>query len=328
MAHVRLKANRPLGARVAPCGIPPRLRWIRVALRLPLLVAAGCVILGCGEEANGTPQTQSSRILPGMTPTPTTNADASPPAVPYAATTPMTMARARASWPHDTTAYTQGLLLDRGRLLESTGGEGHSDVRETTVASGRVVRRTPLPSAAFGEGIAVAAGRVYQLTWKGGRGYTYDPRTLARVDSFTYAGEGWGLATVDSLLYMSDGSSSLRIIDPHGFRELRRVQVREGDKPVWMLNELELVGDELWANIYEKDLIARIVPATGEIVGWIDLGELLTASERADVSRRGGVANGIAFDPSRRVAFVTGKLWPRVFELDLRDLEKIAPHAH
>jgi glutaminyl-peptide cyclotransferase len=257
-----------------------------------------------------------------MLPTRTTNADASPPAVPFVATTPKTMAHARASWPHDTTAYTQGLLLHGEHLLESTGGEGHSDIREVARGSGRVIKRTPLPSSAFGEGIAVAVDRVYQLTWKSGRGYIYDLPALARIDSFTYAGEGWGLATVGSSIYMSDGSSTIRGVDPHGFRELRRVQVREGDKPVWMLNELELVGDELWANIYATDLIARILPSTGQIVGWIDLSQLLTTNERADVKRRGGVANGIAYDPSRRVVLVTGKLWPRVFELDLRDLPR------
>jgi glutaminyl-peptide cyclotransferase len=267
-----------------------------------------------------------------MLPAARTNADATPPAVPFAATTPMTMAHARASWPHDTTAYTQGLLLDREQLLESTGGEGRSDIREVARRTGRVIRRTPLPSTVFGEGIAVAADRVYQLTWKGGRGYAYDPRTLARRDSFTYVGEGWGLAAAGgaggSLLYMSDGSSAIRIVDPAGFRELRRVEVREGDKPVWMLNELELVGDELWANVYQTDLIARILPSTGQIVGWVDLSELLTAKERADVVRRGGVANGIAFDPARKVVLVTGKLWPRVFELDLRDMPKIASPVH
>jgi glutamine cyclotransferase len=263
-----------------------------------------------------------------MQPTATTNADASPPAVPLAATTPMTMAHARASWPHDTAAYTQGLLLDGDHLLESTGGDGHSDIREVMQGSGRVIKRRPLPSTAFGEGIAVAAKRVYQLTWQGGQGYAYDLRTLARIDSFTYVGEGWGLATVGSLLYMSDGSSAIRIVDPHGFRELRRMQVREGDKPVWMLNELELAGDELWANIYQTDLIARILPSTGQIVGWVDLSELLTAKERADVVRRGGVANGIAFDPSRKVVLVTGKYWPRVFELDLRDMPKVASRMH
>ena len=162
--------------------------------------------------------------------------------------------------------------------------------------------------------------RVYQLTWKGGHGFAYDPHSLAPTDSFSYEGEGWGLTTVGSLFYMSDGSSALRVVDPHGFREVKRITVREGDKAVWMLNALELVGDELWANIYQTDLIARIVPATGQVIGWIDLSGLLTPRERADVVRRGGVANGIAFDAPRRVVLVTGKLWPRVFELRLTDI--------
>jgi glutamine cyclotransferase len=291
------------------------------------LLAIGFTLLGCAGEPDDAARGHSPAILPGMLPSATTNADASPPGVPFSAATPRTMAHARARWPHDTAAYTQGLVLDGDRLLESTGGEGRSDLREVERASGRAIRRAPLPPVAFGEGIAIAGDRVYQLTWKGGRGYAYDRRTLARIDSFTYAGEGWGLAAAGSLLYMSDGSSTIRLIDPHGFRELRRVQVREGDRPVWMLNELELVGDELWANIYQTDLIARILPSTGQIVGWIDLSELLTAQERADVDRRGGVANGIAFDSSRRAVLVTGKLWPRLFELDLRDMPRVAPRA-
>jgi glutaminyl-peptide cyclotransferase len=291
-----------------------------------LLVGLSWLVLGCRGDADTADQ-RPRALIPGMLPASTTNADAAPPAVPFSPATPVTVARARASWPHDTAAYTQGLLFDGERLLESTGREGRSEIREVARESGRVIRHTPLPVTEFGEGIAIAAGHVYQLTWKGGRGYVYDRRTLARVGSFTYAGEGWGLATVGPRLYMSDGSSTLRIIDPVGFREVQRLQVREADKPVWMLNELELVGDELWANIYETNLVARIVPATGEIVGWIDLGALLTPGERADVERRGGVANGIAYDPSRRVALVTGKLWPRTFELDLRDLPKPAPRA-
>jgi glutaminyl-peptide cyclotransferase len=291
-------------------------------------MAAGCAMLGCGGEANDTANSRSPAILPGMLQSSTPNADASPPAVPFSATTPKTIAHARASWPHDTAAYTQGLLLEGQHLLESTGGEGHSDIREVARGSGRIVKRTRLPSTAFGEGIAVVADRAYQLTWKGGRGYIYDLPALARIDSFTYAGEGWGLATVGSLLFMSNGSSTIGIVDPHGFRQVKRLQVREGDKSVWMLNELELVGNELWANIYQTDFIARISPATGQIVGWIDLSELLTATERADVKRRGGVANGIAYDPSRKVVLVTGKLWPRVFELDLRDLPRVASPVH
>jgi glutamine cyclotransferase len=155
------------------------------------------------------------------------------------------------------------------------------------------------------------------LTWRGGRGHVYDGLTLAPIDRFTYRGEGWGLASDGRLLYMSDGSSRIRVIDPAGFRELRTFQVRERDSTVWMLNELEWVRGEVWANIYETDLIARIDPGTGHILGWIDVGKLLTASERDDVTRRGGVANGIAYDSAANRLFVTGKLWPRVYQITL-----------
>ncbi|MDB4913544.1 MAG: glutamine cyclotransferase [Gemmatimonadetes bacterium] len=284
-------------------------------------------MLGCGRGSERTVSEGSAAILPSMLPPASTNADAAPPRVPFSDKTPKVMARARASWPHDTAAYTQGLLFEGERLVESTGGEGRSELREVERRSGRVLSRSSLPNDVFGEGIAVAADRIFQLTWKGERGYEYDARSLARRDSFTYVGEGWGVASVGSQLYMSDGSSTLRIFDPHQFREVGRLEVREGEKAVWMLNELELVGDELWANIYQTDLIARISPSTGRIVGWVDLSRLLTARERADVERRGGVANGIAFDASRRVVLVTGKLWPRVFELDLRDVSVAATHA-
>ena len=290
-------------------------------------VVVGCAISSCSDASHEAARQEPPAILSSMRPATTTNADASPPAVPFNTSTPLTKAHARASWPHDTTAYTQGLLLDGARLIESTGGEGHSDIREAAKRSGHVINRTPLPSSAFGEGIAVFANRVYQLTWKGGHGFAYDLSTLAPVDSFSYEGEGWGLTTVGSLLYMSDGSSALRVVDPHGFREVRRIAVREGDRSVWMLNELELVGDELWANIYQTDLIARIVPTTGQVIGWIDLSGLLTPKERADVVRRGGVANGIAFDAQRQVVLVTGKLWPRVFELRLADIPRLVPPA-
>jgi glutamine cyclotransferase len=146
----------------------------------------------------------------------------------------------------------------------------------------------------------------------------YDAATLAPIDSFTYVGEGWGLATAGRTLYMSDGTSRLRVVDPTGFQQQRTIQIRERDSTVWMLNELELVRGELWANIYETDLIARIDTTTGHIVGWIDVGKLLTAKEREDVTRRGGVANGIAYDSASNRVFVTGKLWPRLFEIDVR----------
>ena len=291
---------------------------MRTITELPLILLVVCAAVGCGRDAPKAGEL-STTLLPSMLPAAASNADASPPGVPFTDSTPRVLARAQASWQHDTAAYTQGLLFQGERLLESTGREGRSELREVNQATGRVVKRASLPRDSFGEGIAVSGETLFQLTWKGGRGYAYDTRTLALSDSFTYAGEGWGLTSDGALLYMSDGSSTIRVIDPHGFREMRRVEIREGNKPVWMLNELEMVGDELWANIYETDMIARIAPSTGQIVGWIDLSHLLTTEERADVARRGGVANGIAFDSTRSVLLVTGKLWPRVFKLDLRD---------
>jgi glutaminyl-peptide cyclotransferase len=247
---------------------------------------------------------------------PSTNADARPPAIPFDTTTPRISARVIRSSPHDTAAYTQGLAIYRGRLLESTGRVGQSDVREVDTKTGSVRRRMALPPTEFGEGITVAGDRLYQLTWRGGRGHLYDPATLAPIDSFTYTGEGWGLATDGRVLYMSDGTSRIRVVDPAGFRELRTIQVRERDSTVWMLNELEWVRGELWANVYQTDLIARIDPASGRVIGWIDVGNLLTAAERQDVAKRGGVANGIAFDSASNRLFVTGKLWPRLFEIE------------
>ena len=282
-----------------------------------LVTVAVLCLAACGGDANDGGDNNPPALPPGMQPEPPTNADARPPAVPFDKTTPRISPHVIHSWPHDTAAYTQGLAISHGRLLESTGRLGQSDVREVDVTTGAVRRRVALPPTEFGEGIAVVGDRIYQLTWRGGRGHVYDANTLTPIDSFAYTGEGWGLATDGHMLYMSDGTSRIRVLDPTGFRELRTFQVREADSTVWMLNELEWVRGELWANIYQTDLIARIDPASGRVVGWIDVGNLLTVAERQDVAARGGVANGIAFDSVRNRLFLTGKLWPRLFEIDV-----------
>lgn len=244
------------------------------------------------------------------------NAQASIPAVPFSTRTPRWVARATRRWPHDSLAYTQGLVVRDGVLLESTGLEGHSDLRTVDRASGRMLQRALLPDSEFGEGIASIGDRVYQLTWQSGRGRVYDARTLAVVDSFTYDGEGWGLATDDTLLYLSDGTSGVRVIDPNGFRVVRRIHVTEAGQGVHMLNELEWVRGELWANVYETTFVARIDPATGHVVGWIDLAMLLPEARRDRLKDRGGVANGIAYDRAADRVLVTGKYWPYLFQLD------------
>ena len=299
-----------------------RLRGWRV--RTIGLMAALC-LTACDGDANDSSANRPPALPPGMQPPEQTNADARPPAVPFDTTTPRVSAHVIRSWPHDTAAYTQGLATYRGHLLESTGRLAQSDVREVDITTGAVHRRVALPATEFGEGIAVVGNRLYQLTWRGSRGHVYDANTLTLIDSFTYAGEGWGLATDGRMLYMSDGTSRIRVLDPTGFHELRTIQVREADSTVWMLNELEWVRGELWANVYQTDFIARIEPATGRVTGWINVGNLLTAAQRQDVARRGGVANGIAFDSVRNRLFLTGKLWPRLFEVAVASIHGDIP---
>jgi len=233
------------------------------------------------------------------------------------------MARAVDSWPHDPGAFTQGLVIHDGRLFESTGiagVDGQSDVREVVLDTGRPGRRTILPDEQFGEGLAALGGRLYQLTWLSEAGHVYDPATLTRVGGFRYAGEGWGLAADGRNLYMSNGTDRVRVVDPADFRVRRTIAVTEGGIPVPALNEVEWIRGELWANVLETDLIARIEPATGHVVGWVDLARLLTSAEQADVAARGGVANGIAFDSAGNRVLVTGKHWPRLFALELLEV--------
>jgi glutaminyl-peptide cyclotransferase len=278
------------------------------------LLAVGAFGASCGggdAEASG-----GTRILPAFLPQ-RDNADASPPRVPFSPATPRLVPRVVARLPHDTMAFTQGLLVHRGHLLESTGLEGRSSVREVDAATGRELRRTELPSDEIGEGIAVLDGRIYQLTWKAHRGLVYDARTFAPVDSFRYDGEGWGLATDGARLYLSDGTSTIRVIDPNGFRVVRTIPVTEAEEPVHMLNELEWVKGELWANVYWTGLVARIDPESGRVVGWIDLRRLLPEAESKRLDARGGVANGIAYDSSGAKVLVTGKYWPFVYQIDV-----------
>lgn len=277
--------------------------------RLVTMLALAAVA-ACGDDTTA----EGTVVLPpnpfGEQPEP---APGPPPAVPFAPTTPVYAAREVRSWPHDRQAFTQGLLVHDGTLYESTGLEGRSSVRQVALETGEVLRRTDTPAQYFGEGIAVVGDRLFQLTWKDERGFVYDARTLAVTDSFTYRGEGWALTTDDSLLYMSDGSSRLRVVDPDGFRELRTIAVTEAGRPVFYLNELEWVDGELWANVWMTQLIARIDPATGNVVGWIDLAGLLTPQEAASVD----VTNGIAWDRANDRVLVTGKYWPKLVEIGL-----------
>lgn len=279
---------------------------VRAAAALALAAVAAC---GDGDAtAEGT-----VALPPGMGQIPSEPAPGPPPAVPFSPQTPVYAAREVRSWPHDRQAFTQGLLVHDGTLYESTGLEGRSSVRQVRLETGEVLRRADTPARYFGEGIAIVGDRLYQLTWKDQKGFTYDARTLAVVDSFTYRGEGWSLTTDDSLLYMSDGSSRIRVVDPDGFREVRTIAVTEAGRPVFYLNELEWVDGEIWANVWMTHWIARIDPATGNVVGWVDLRGLLTPQEAAGVD----VTNGIAWDRANDRVLVTGKYWPKLVEIGL-----------
>jgi glutamine cyclotransferase len=216
-------------------------------------------------------------------------------------------------YPHDTRAFTQGLIYRDGVFFESTGLNGRSSVRRVRIETGEVLQERAVPTQYFAEGLTDWGEQLIQLSWKTNIGFVYDTATLALRRTFPYTGEGWGLTHDRSRLIMSDGSATLRFLDPTSFRETGRLLVRDGTRPVTELNELELVRDEIYANVWQTDRICRIDPRTGRVVGWIDLAGLLPPADRAAAD----VLNGIAYDRVGDRLFVTGKLWPRVFEIRL-----------
>ncbi len=216
--------------------------------------------------------------------------------------------------PHDTDAYTQGLLLHDGSLYESTGLLGRSQLRRLDPETGAVLASISLPADRFGEGLALLDDRLYQLTWKSRVGYVYDVSTLALLDSFAYDSEGWGLTTDGTSLILGDGSSTLRFLDLETFEVTREIVVRDGNSPLGALNELEYARGHLFANVYQSDWIVRIDPESGVVLEWIDLAGILPQKKRTPVT---DVLNGIAFVESTGNLLVTGKLWPTMFELQL-----------
>lgn len=221
-----------------------------------------------------------------------------------------------ARFPHDSLAYTQGLLWADGVLFESTGLYGHSDVRRVDLRSGRVLASRALSADRFGEGLALLKGRLYQLTWKDGVAYTYDAATLAPRDSFRYSGEGWGLATDGTSLIMSDGSDSLRVLSPETFQVQRVVHVHYQGAPLYQLNELEYVNGEVLANVYQSNWVLRIDPTTGDVREAIDFADLYPERPAS-----ADVMNGIALAPDGKQLLLTGKLWPVLFQVRLRSFQ-------
>jgi glutamine cyclotransferase len=215
------------------------------------------------------------------------------------------------TYPHDRQAYTQGLEYHEGMLYEGTGLYGRSSLRKVRLESGEVEQRIDIDQQFFGEGITVVGDEVFQLTWQNNVGFVYGLNDLRLRRRFTYRGEGWGLTNDGSEVYMSDGSSQIRVLDPSSMTERRRIDVVSNGARVDNLNELEFIEGEIWANVYQTDRIARISPTTGRVTGWIDLKGLLSPLFSQSVD----VLNGIAYDRRAKRIFVTGKLWPSLFEI-------------
>ncbi|MCY3668490.1 MAG: glutaminyl-peptide cyclotransferase [Gemmatimonadetes bacterium] len=219
------------------------------------------------------------------------------------------------SFPHDPDAYTQGLLYNNGFLYESTGQYGQSSLRKVELETGTVVQLHQLDDRFFAEGLALFGNRLLQLTWRANKGFAYRLDSFEQLAEFAYPTEGWGLTYDGELLVMSDGSATLYFRDPFTFAEVSRVAVAAQGRPVSQLNELEWIAGEVFANIWQTDTIARIDPTTGQVAGWIDLTGLLS-----DADRRGSnaeVLNGIAYDSKGERLFVTGKRWPKLYQIEL-----------
>jgi glutaminyl-peptide cyclotransferase len=230
-----------------------------------------------------------------------------------AATAPVFTYKVVRSFPHDPQAYTQGLIYRDGVLYEGTGLNGESSIRKVRLETGEVLQIRRLDGRYFGEGIAVVGSDLLQLTWQNEIGFVYDLGTFEPRRTFQYPGEGWGLTYDGKRLIMSDGSPVLRFLDASTLKETGRLSVRDGRHPVDELNELEVVKGEIYANVYQTNRIVRISPKTGEVTGWIDLTGLLSPRE----ARSAEVLNGIAYDAEKDRLFVTGKRWPKLFEIQM-----------
>ncbi|MFN2137111.1 MAG: glutaminyl-peptide cyclotransferase [Candidatus Promineifilaceae bacterium] len=218
------------------------------------------------------------------------------------------------AYPHDTSAFTQGLVVDEdpSLLLEGTGGD--SSLRRVLLQTGTVRQEVTLPDIYFGEGITLFNDKIFQLTWRSEKGFIYDAEDLVLMGEFSYPHEGWGLTHDGEFLIVSDGTNVIRFWDPLTFEEVRRIEVRSHEGAIDQLNELEFVNGEIWANVWHSDLIARISPDDGRVLGWIDLSGLMDA---AVLSSGQAVLNGIAYDSANDRLYVTGKLWPSLFEIEV-----------
>jgi len=219
------------------------------------------------------------------------------------------------SYPHDPAAFLQGLLWYQGGFYESTGLYGQSTLRRIEFPSGKILKSINLPAELFGEGLALAGNRLVQLEWKSKRGFVYDRDSFALLREFRYDSEGWGITYDGKYLIMSDGSSKLTYLDANSFAAVRTLGVTMNGRPIDRLNELEFIEGEIWSNVWQTDLVLRIDPGTGKVTSFLNLNAILPASLRTGTE---DVLNGIAYDAQQKRIFVSGKLWPRIFEIRVK----------
>jgi glutamine cyclotransferase len=233
----------------------------------------------------------------------------------WASSAPVAGFRVVASFPHDPGAFTQGLVFDAGTLFEGTGRYGHSTLRRVDLETGAVLQQVELPRKLFGEGITVWGDEIVQLSWKAHRGLRYDRATFEPIGEFHLPGEGWGITDDGRHWIISDGTDTLRFLDPDSATEVHRVQVRDGSRAVTRLNELEYINGEVWANIWYQDRLVRISPDDGTVLGYVDLSGLWPSVRLRPTE---AVLNGIAYDARGQRLFVTGKYWPWLYQIEVR----------
>jgi len=298
--------------------------------RILLLSGMVAVLTAC--SARPVTPTAIPTLLPTAAPSPTAVALPTAVAPPTSTATPAPAAPAPAAtstparavtqtyevvsvYPHDRQAFTEGLLVYNGEFYESTGLNGKSNFRRVEMATGKVLQQVDLPAQYFGEGIVIFGERLYQLTWQEHTGFVYDRTTFQQVLTFTYPMEGWGMTQDGRSLIISDGTPTIHFYDPQTLTETRQIQVTLNGQPVAQLNELEYVRGEIYANVWQTNLIVRIDPSDGRVLGVIDMSGLLTPE---DMRPQVDVLNGIAYDEATDRLFVTGKLWPKVFEIKVK----------
>lgn len=272
--------------------------------RTSLALCALFFLLPVVSCSNGGASAANPTAAPTTVPTPTPTPEPPAPSYTY---------KVLHTYPHDKAAFTQGLLVDDGVFYESTGLNGKSSLRKVEIETGKVLQKKDVATQYFAEGLAELNDKLYQLTWQSKVGFIYEQGTFNKTSEFKYESEGWGLTTDGTDLILSDGTDKIRFLDPGTFQVKRTISVVGGGTPLDQLNELEYIDGEIYANVWKTNSIVRIDPQTGKVVGWIDMSGILPDADAAGAD----VLNGIAYDKTKKRLFVTGKLWPKVFEIEL-----------